>query len=135
MECKFVMNYIYATVGANDVVDEFLDLLRNPYEVEDLEKFYFQISNYYLKIANEMMIYYMRQNNDWEFGQYQTNLQHETSAFGGTTINSIRNYVWYLRNDKKNLAEQQRKTLLHYLYLFIIGVQSTEILYYNIFKK
>ena len=128
------MSYIYANIGANDVVSEFLKILRTPYEIEDLDKFYFQILKYYLSISNEMIKWYMR-HEDHEFNDYQMSLQHETSSYGSNAINGIRNYVWYIRNDKKLQAESQRKIMLHNLYLFVIGVQSTEILYYEIFER
>jgi hypothetical protein len=73
--------------------------------------------------------------NKWEFSSYSMHLHHETGRFAGNFINTLRNWFWYVRNNEKQKAESTRKTMLDSLYMFCLGVGSTEILYNEIFSK
>jgi hypothetical protein len=128
------MNYYYANQSASDIVIKFMKMIDNsPNDIEELEAFYFKIERYFSSIANEMDKYGMR--NKWEFSSYATHLHHETGRFAGNFINTLRNWFWYVRNNEKQKAESTRKTMLDSLYMFCLGVGSTEILYNEIFSK
>ncbi len=115
------------------MIDRFTKLLNNRGEAEE---YYLVIHKYFSTLAGEMMKYYMNHEHfyNWEFAEYCENLTHETGHYGGNVINGVRNYEWYLTHDKSKV-EEQKKSILHNLYLFILGVQSVEILYNEKFEE
>lgn len=112
--------------SANEENDKLRRLLdRDPQKARE---FYLEVfSDYYLKY-NEMMRFYMRKKKDWEYAEYLENLNHELNSYGGTVINSIDNYAYYIK-EKSDLAGAQHRAILDFFYKFMIGVQSMEILY------
>lgn len=128
------MDYVYADKGPNHMVGGLVKMIKFSADERELETYYLQIFNYYNSLFREMFKYYFDAKVNWPFADYVETLNHETSSYGSTVINGLRNYCWYIREGKLELADEQRKRIIHFMYLFCIGVCSMEIAYYNLFK-
>jgi hypothetical protein len=125
--------FVYASTRAKKIVgysDDYATMSR-----EDAEEKYLTIYRYYSSLIDEILSFYKKKDRgSVEFYDYISDLNHETEQHGCIVINTIRNYYWYLRNDKEK-ASGSLHMLWHHFFNFVIGVQAVEIFYYTIFQQ